>query len=168
LAIVFFSWLFKFYFALLVYSYASHLRKGSYRTLPFTRPVSNTPLPFMGYETSLADEDEEVEDFYRVPLRKPQSGSSITSFSDFVSAPGRVRKPKGHSRLGKSSLGKGVQAILSEQTEDGDILFDDNEVVQGQNSRLGIEESGSSSLQDGDRLGSRNHSRTHSRSHSRS
>jgi len=74
--IIIISWLIKIYFALLIYSYATHLRKGSYLSLRHSRStggsisVSNA-IP---YENSaIPDEDEDIEDFYRVPLRTPQS-----------------------------------------------------------------------------------------------
>jgi hypothetical protein len=39
------SWLTKIYFCLLLYSYAIHLRRGSYRLLPHTRPLPDSQNP---------------------------------------------------------------------------------------------------------------------------
>ncbi|KAJ6544726.1 Inositolphosphorylceramide synthase subunit Kei1-domain-containing protein [Mycena sp. CBHHK59/15] len=60
------AWLSKIYFSLLLYSYATHLRKGSYRALARTAPPA--PVQTMALPD---DEDEDIEDFYRVPLRPP-------------------------------------------------------------------------------------------------
>jgi len=97
------SWMFKIYFALLIYSYAMHLRKGSYRSLPLSRSayVASNIASHAAYDALVDEEDEEIEDFYRVPLRTPQASGhrrgassnnngSITNFADFVSAPGRT------------------------------------------------------------------------------
>ena len=74
----------QFYFALLIYSYASHLRKGSYRALPLSRstPVLSAQVP-SHYENGaalyddtalgLGEDEDGVDDFYRVPLRTPEA-----------------------------------------------------------------------------------------------
>ncbi|KAF7367478.1 hypothetical protein MSAN_00810700 [Mycena sanguinolenta] len=104
--VIFVSWLCKnqtcvgqIYFALLLYSYAIHLRKGSYRSLALTRsnPSRATANGAASAQSSSAlaeDElDEEVEDFYRVPLRTPPPNArhathptSVSSFAEFVGA----------------------------------------------------------------------------------
>ncbi|KZP12811.1 DUF1753-domain-containing protein [Athelia psychrophila] len=65
----------KIYFAMLIYSYAVHLRKGSYRSLPSTRfaeAAAASAAP--AYENSvLPDDEDELDDFYRVPLCSPDS-----------------------------------------------------------------------------------------------
>ncbi|KAF7971313.1 hypothetical protein HWV62_21486 [Athelia sp. TMB] len=127
------SWLTKIYFAMLIYSYAVHLRKGSYRALPTTRSVEGaapSAVPAAYENSALAEDDDEMEDFYRVPLRTPQSATSssghgghggsvgsVGSFADFVSAPGRGKK----GRPGKSALGRSVVSGARE----GDVLFDE-------------------------------------------
>lgn len=125
------SRLLQIYFAILIYSYAIHLRKGSYRALPRTTKVAATHGQYValnghaargGYPDTLAEDAEldaedgaDGDDFYRVPApthaaalvhdtlgtaskppppRTPASGSSITSFADFVSAPGRGRRAR--------------------------------------------------------------------------
>ncbi|TFK51872.1 DUF1753-domain-containing protein [Heliocybe sulcata] len=73
LALVIAGWLAKIYFALLLYSYASHLRKGSYRSLPLSRP-NPAALP-ANYDTLPDEEDPDenhADDFYRLPLRSPR------------------------------------------------------------------------------------------------
>lgn len=125
----------QIYFALLIYSYAVHLRKGSYRTLPRSRPTAS---PYTALST-LPDEEEDVEDFYLLPVRGPPSapghghtpsGSSISSFADFVSAPGRSRRGQKGTR--KSS------ALNPSHSKNGDIpdeidevLFDEDELAAG-------------------------------------
>ncbi|TFL01899.1 DUF1753-domain-containing protein [Pterulicium gracile] len=67
-SVIILSWLTKIYFALLLYSYAIHLRQGSYRLLPHSRP-SNDP------QSAAADGwEEEVEE--EIPLQNPFSGDT--------------------------------------------------------------------------------------------
>ncbi|KZP05486.1 DUF1753-domain-containing protein [Athelia psychrophila] len=74
-AVISLSWLTKIYFAMLIYSYAVHLRKGSYCSLPSTRfaeAAAASAAP--AYENSaLPDDEDELDDFYRVPLRSPDA-----------------------------------------------------------------------------------------------
>ncbi|XP_006461929.1 hypothetical protein AGABI2DRAFT_151536 [Agaricus bisporus var. bisporus H97] len=137
------SWLSKFYFALLIYSYASHLRKGSYRSLPLSRsnysslPSNTNASP--SYDTALdMGDDEELGgtgDFYHVPLRKPtntssttrghrrhKSNGSISSFADFVSAPGNrnSRKSKPSNLNTSTTFGKAMDI-------EEEVLFDEDE-----------------------------------------
>lgn len=109
------------------------------------------------YETSLPDEeDEEIEDFYRAPLGTPQTGGSIGSFADFISAPGRAPRSKGSGNLGRSLLTK-VNGHSSSNGSAGDLemedelLFDEDELAARAHSKLGTEESTSVSSQDEDR-----------------
>ena len=111
------------------------------------------------------EEDEEIEDFYRIPVRTPVSashsahnslsqgaaappaGSSISSFADFVTAP---QVPGRRARAGRSGLnvshsaplalarGKGAQDDLDE------VLFDEDELAAG---------SGSATARDGSTSG---------------
>jgi len=138
--IIILSWFVKIYFALLIYSYATHLRKGSYRSLPHSRSTgSNTSAPNgFSYENSaIPDEDDEIEDFYRVPLRTPQSGGggggSVSSFADFVSAPRRGRSGK----AGKSSLSRVSNATKGHTGDDNteEVLFDENNGREGEGGR---------------------------------
>lgn len=74
--------------------------------------------------TGLADDDdEEVEDFYRVPLRTHNAGNtSVSSMADFIGAPGRARKakPKPTSRPRSRS---GDYRVRDEEN----VLFDETE-----------------------------------------
>jgi hypothetical protein len=85
-AVIIASWLCKIYFAVLLYSYATHLRKGSYRNLPFSR-AHGTPAPTPGaaaaYNHVLGeDEDEaEMDDYYRSPLRTPSIAGGFAAHS---------------------------------------------------------------------------------------
>lgn len=127
----------QIYFALLLYSYAVHLRKGSYRTLPRSRPQAS---PYAGV-SALPDEEEDVEDFYLLPVRGPPpasghghtpSGSSISSFADFVSAPGRARRGGGGRGARKpSALNPAAHAKGAPEDDVDEVLFDEDEVAAG-------------------------------------
>ncbi|RDB23450.1 Inositol phoshorylceramide synthase regulatory subunit kei1 [Hypsizygus marmoreus] len=126
-AIIIISWLFKIYFALLLYSYASHLRKGSYRALPLSRSTAgngNTTADrsALGFD----EEDEEIEDFYRVPLRSHKAGNnSISSMADFTNAPGRTRKQ--HTRTTSSGSRPGSRNGDARIRDEEEVLFDETE-----------------------------------------
>lgn len=123
--IIILSWLFKIYFVFLLYSYASHLRKGSYRSLPLSRSSTNNSNAYV-YESSglPEEEDEEIEDFYRVPLRSHRGNGSISTMSDFVNAPGRAKKPR--SRASQSNS-RSASRTREGRIRDEEVLFDDNE-----------------------------------------
>lgn len=69
MGVIIISWLAKIYFALLLYSYATHLRKGSYNSIRHFRSYSSTPA---GYTAALTEEEDEVDDFYLPTIRKNQ------------------------------------------------------------------------------------------------
>ncbi|KAH9893504.1 DUF1753-domain-containing protein [Cubamyces lactineus] len=143
-AMIVVGWLAKIYFAALLYSYAIHLRKGSYRSLPRTRPYqASSSANGVAYAASaLPDgDDDDVEEFYRLPVRAPGSGSqsngaangghtpasSLSSFADFVSAPGRTRRGKpGKSNLSISISAKGgadgAEVLFDEEAEGGSAV----------------------------------------------
>jgi inositol phosphorylceramide synthase regulatory subunit len=121
-----------------------HLRKGSYHSLPHTRyaTVSNNAQD-PGYD--LPDEDEEdMEHFYRVPIRTPNSGT----FSEFVNT--SVSKAKRPQKL--TNLAKSTAAIEADHEE---VLFDEEELTYGSSSRdhskLGTDDSSTSSFDDENR-----------------
>ncbi|KAF8909328.1 Inositolphosphorylceramide synthase subunit Kei1-domain-containing protein [Gymnopilus junonius] len=131
-AVIIISWMFKIYFALLLYSYAVHLRKGSYRSLPLSRyaSVASNTASHAAYDVLADAEDEEIEDFYRVPLRTPpasghrrggssNNNGSVATFADFVSAPGRTPRK---TKFGSVSLPRdgGI---------DEEVIFDEDEVT---------------------------------------
>ena len=117
---------------MLLYSYAVHLRKGSYRSLPLSRSsytISNA-VAHAAYDALADAEDEEIEDFYRVPLRTPpasghrrggssNNNGSITNFADFVSAPGRTPRK---TKFGSMSLprDRGIEE---------EVIFDEDELT---------------------------------------
>jgi len=129
-AVIVISWLFKIYFVVLLYSYATHLRKGSYRSLPLSRPNASTSGA--AYDP-LAEEDDDIEDFYRVPLRTPTSagghrvggGGSVTNLAEFTSEP----PPRTSKTIGRSSLGKGNGHVLGD--EEAGVLFDGDDSPSG-------------------------------------
>ncbi|KAG5647432.1 hypothetical protein DXG03_009362 [Asterophora parasitica] len=129
-AIIILSWISKIYFILLLYSYASHLRKGSYRSLPLSRPTAVTNLNSNhAYETALGgDEEEEIGDFYRVPLRAHKAATgSLSGIAEFVKAPGRTSKHRPRSSQGGSRPGSQNGSRPGSLGRDEDVLFDENE-----------------------------------------
>ena len=118
----------KIYFAVLIYSYAFHLRKGSYRSLPqsFATSTSRTYGPFPD-ELPEDDEDDqqEPESFYRPSRSFHTPHSSIASWSDFVSAPGRKKRYFQRNGGGAGSY-KGDEGSLTEE-----VLFDEDEFPGG-------------------------------------
>ncbi|KAH7106057.1 DUF1753-domain-containing protein [Auriculariales sp. MPI-PUGE-AT-0066] len=75
LAILIIGWVIKILFALYIYSYAFHLRQGTYRTLPAT--IAHTPKrPGMGHLHGVSDEllSEDEHDASVFSVRTPNSG----------------------------------------------------------------------------------------------
>jgi len=135
------GWCCKIYFIILIYSFAIHLRKGSYRSLPASSQSSSSQYAALGSKArssypvdALGDEDDELaDDFYRLPTlpqyaRTPDSntGSSVGSFADFVSAPGRGRRTRAgglpSALSGKKSLSENDGEVEEE------LLFDSDEM----------------------------------------
>lgn len=111
-AVIVLGWLAKFYFAALLYSYAVHLRKGTYRALAHSRINGYAPVSTLA---SLPDEeDEEIEDFYRLPVRSAQPNQT--------QIPNGGRRPR--AAPGKSNL----SAVSSVDDEVDEVLFDDDEL----------------------------------------
>ncbi|KIJ65175.1 hypothetical protein HYDPIDRAFT_111068 [Hydnomerulius pinastri MD-312] len=111
------SWLSKIYLALLLYSYATHLRKGSYNSIRNWRPYSSAPA---GYDPAFTEEDDENEEFYMPSLRTHHPNGTSSNLPDFVSAPGRNGR---HSaKQSRSSLGKITIPVQS----NGEVLFEAN------------------------------------------
>ena len=106
-----------------------HLRQGSYRSLPLSRTAySSHPTSHTAYAALADEEDEEIEDFYRVPLRTPPASNhrrgtsgnaSISSFADFVSAPGRTPRKKNFGSV-SSTRDRGI---------DEEVMFDEDEIT---------------------------------------
>lgn len=115
------GWLIKIYFTILIYSYAHHLRKGTYRNLPLTFPnnaVSGNgrsygPIPLDPAEEGEDEDPEPLQSFY--PARHTPH-SSIASWSDFVSAPGRKKRFSQRER----------DLQMQEEAVD-EVLFDEDE-----------------------------------------
>jgi len=103
LTIIILGWLVKFYFAALLYSFAHHLRRGSFRSLPLSRTLSRThmngtssggtplvkdsfsPLPALDVENGddAIDADIDPGSFYpespALPVHGIPSPSAVTS-----------------------------------------------------------------------------------------
>jgi hypothetical protein len=70
------------------------------------------------------EDDEDVQDFYLVPLRSHATANgTLSSVSDFVNAPGRVRKSKTKSisRNGSRAGSRNGEARVRDEEE---VLFD--------------------------------------------
>ena len=89
--------------------------------------------------STLPDEEEDVEDFYLLPVRGPPpapghghtpSGSSISSFADFVSAPGRSRRGQKGPRK-PSALNPAHSRNADGPDEVDEVLFDEDELASG-------------------------------------
>lgn len=125
----------------------------------------------------LGEDDEDVaDDFYRMPLSSasqshpiaaprataPVAGSSIGSFADFVSAPGRGRRfraPAAAGAGGFGALGAGMAGKADTADKDVDyeeeVLFDSDELGHSKFGTGTTEESLSVSSRDEDATGRR-------------
>ncbi|KAJ7294085.1 Inositolphosphorylceramide synthase subunit Kei1-domain-containing protein [Mycena rebaudengoi] len=118
------SWLSKIYFALLIYSYATHLRKGSYRALARTTHAA----PTMATALDLPDEeDEEIEDFYRVPLHQPPTpnkhvGNHLNNITPVPSSSFADKQKRASSSTASRNPAKAPPA----DDADEEPLFDDD------------------------------------------
>ena len=144
----------KIYFTALIYSYAFHLRTGSYRSLPqsFTTATSRTYGPFPGELPDGDDDDQqEAESFYRPARAFHTPHSSIASWSDFVSAPGR-KKRYAQRNGGGVGMYKADEDDLVEET-----LFDEDELAGGVgssgHSKMGTEDNTSASTHGDEEFG---------------
>lgn len=120
----------QIYFAVMIYSYAYHLRRGTYRSLPLTfanggSGTSYGPIP--------VDVELEEEEDTRLPLESVYTRhtphSSTASWTDFISAPGRKKRFSQRER----------EDIVDE------VLFDEDEIAGGGlsssgHSKIGTEE----------------------------
>ncbi|KAG8729077.1 hypothetical protein FRC12_021274, partial [Ceratobasidium sp. 428] len=96
------GWISKIYFSALIYSYALHLRQGSYRALPLTATLSSNTVAYgdsVLMESDLeSDGEAEGSALYRMPVRTPRTGDS---FAEFMAAPSRGRGRSGVKRGSK-------------------------------------------------------------------
>ncbi|KAG8215048.1 Inositolphosphorylceramide synthase subunit Kei1-domain-containing protein [Butyriboletus roseoflavus] len=94
------SWFAKIYFALLLYSYATHLRRGTFNAIRNWRLRSSVPT---GYDPAFMEEEDDNEEFYLSSLGTRQPNGTSPHLPDFVSTPGRNER---HSaKQSRSSLG---------------------------------------------------------------
>jgi len=133
LTLIALGWLLKIYLALLIYSYAIHLRKGSYRNLPHSRPNVTSEFD----ETALIgddDDDEEIEDFYRVPVRTPQSTTHSPAPNG---SPGRSS-----NRLSGRNHSQSIKQhpISRSSSREAEVLFDERDLPVGGQSKYGLQE----------------------------
>ncbi|CAK5279732.1 unnamed protein product [Mycena citricolor] len=88
--VILLAWLAKIYLAILIYSYALHLRQGTYHSLVMNRPralsirAGSVPL-----DVDLAQgDDDDVEDFYR--LNTPTKPSHVHTSNGNSATNGRI------------------------------------------------------------------------------
>ncbi|KAJ7743822.1 DUF1753-domain-containing protein [Mycena metata] len=138
-AVIVISWLSKIYLGALIYSYALHLRKGSYRALALTRTQAS-PISTMGLgnargpmQTPLPeddDEDEDVDAFYRVPLRA--HGAPATPTKQYQKRTRTAPQPNStaaapplHSLAKNTSANAGGVTKEAYAAEPDEVLFDE-------------------------------------------
>ncbi|ETW79029.1 hypothetical protein HETIRDRAFT_246353, partial [Heterobasidion irregulare TC 32-1] len=155
--IIVLGWLSKFFFAALIYSFAHHLRRGTYRSLPLSRPTAALSSTYTAARAEPDDDsfEEAADDFYSpktattpLPLHthhhpaSPHHPQNVTrrpgsagSFADFVSAPPPPRRTRG------SLLGRGIGGAAAGSSgasgsgsggsageeADDEVLFDEEE-----------------------------------------
>ncbi|KAG6333568.1 hypothetical protein ID866_5517 [Astraeus odoratus] len=111
------SWCAKIYFALLLYSFATHLRKGTYNSIRHFRPSGSSSV---SYDPAYAEDDDENDDFYIPSQRTHNPNNSSSSIPDFVSAPGR------HGRHSSKQNRRSLTKIAIPGQGNGEVLFEAN------------------------------------------
>ncbi|KIK93699.1 hypothetical protein PAXRUDRAFT_828712 [Paxillus rubicundulus Ve08.2h10] len=111
------SWLSKIFFALLLYSYAHHLRKGTFNSIRNWRLHTSAPA---GYETAFMEEEDDNEEFYMSTLRTHHLNGTSSHLPDFASA--LARNERHSSNQSRSSLGK----ITIPLQGNGEVVFEAN------------------------------------------
>ncbi|KAG9309461.1 Inositolphosphorylceramide synthase subunit Kei1-domain-containing protein [Chiua virens] len=111
------SWLAKVYFALLLYSYATHLRRGTFNAIRNWRPSSSVPA---GYDPAHMDDDDDDDEFYMSSLGTHHPNGTCAHFPDPVGEQGRNGR---HSaKQSRSSLAK----ITIPVQGNGEVLFEES------------------------------------------
>jgi len=111
------SWLAKIYFALLLYSYAAHLRRGTFNAIRNWRLHSSVPA---GYDPAFMEEEDDTEEFYLSSLGTHHPNGTSSHLPDFVGAVGRNGR---HSaRQSRNSLAK----ITIPVQGNGEVLLEGN------------------------------------------
>ncbi|KAJ6569426.1 Inositolphosphorylceramide synthase subunit Kei1-domain-containing protein [Mycena capillaripes] len=132
-AVILVSWLSKIYLALLIYSFAIHLRKGSYRALARTQPT-RAAATSSSVSALPEDEDEEIEDFYRVPLRAPstpnrQTGNhlnkTVADFQNGDTTENRARTSSPRNSTAAQPPYSLKKAPPTPEEDEEEVLFDD-------------------------------------------
>jgi len=124
--VLFIGWALKLYFAALLYSYALHLRRGSYRSI-----AANSSTDIAGSNRSAQggnDEYDGLEDndeFYQMPLRNGVPYGSAPNFPNSPGPSSRTRRANGTaSPLPRSSsrimrdLETPIEAVLWDEEEE--------------------------------------------------
>ncbi|THH32048.1 hypothetical protein EUX98_g2170 [Antrodiella citrinella] len=153
------GWLAKIYFALLIYSYAVHLRKGSYRSLATSRPSPQNRTTSLALPDDDSDLDLPIEDFYRLPTSANPSSARRAGTIAPAPSPGDTPAVGLRSRYqlleaeGRRMRGAGrpwgvcgfPTGKNTQEDELDEVLFDEGEVVDGVASGSGTSRTGSAS-----------------------
>lgn len=102
------------YFALLLYSYATHLRRGTFNAIRNWRLHSSAPV---GYDPAFMEEDDN-EEFYMSSLGTHHPNGTSSHLPEFASAP--ARNGRHPARQSRSSLAK----ITIPVQGNGEVLFE--------------------------------------------
>jgi len=114
-AVIVLSWLAKIYFALLLYSYSVHLRRGTFNAIRNWRIHSSVPP---GYDPTFMEEEDDNEEFYMSSLGTHHPNGTSSHLPDFVGAP--RRNGRHSAKQSQSSLGK----ITIPVQGNGEVLFE--------------------------------------------
>jgi hypothetical protein len=110
LTIIILGWLIKFYFAALLYSFALHLRRGSYRALSFSRPPNTTTNGTAAGNNNTPF----AHDFSALPATDSDNGGDDNNTNetdvDLESLYGATPTLPVHSRTPSSSVANGSRA----------------------------------------------------------
>jgi len=118
-AVIVLSWLAKIYFALLLYSYATHLRRGTFNAIRNWRLHSSVPA---GYDPAFMEEDDDSEEFYMSSLGTHHPNGTSSYLPDIVGTQGRNGR---HSaKQSRSSLGKITIPVQGK----GEVLFEESQL----------------------------------------
>ncbi|KAG6374742.1 Inositolphosphorylceramide synthase subunit Kei1-domain-containing protein [Boletus reticuloceps] len=115
--VIILSWLAKIYFALLLYSYATHLRRGTFNVIRNWHLHSSVPV---GYDPTFMEEEDDNEEFYMSSLGTHNPNGTSSYLPDIVGTQGRNGR---HSaKQSRTSLGKITIPVQGK----GEVLFEES------------------------------------------
>jgi len=114
-AVIVLFWLAKIYFAVLLYSYATHLRQGTFNSIRNWRPHSTVPV---GYDPAFMEEEDDNEEFYMSSLGPHHPNGTPSHLPDFPTAP--PRNGRHSTKQSRNSLAN----ITIPVQGNGEVLFE--------------------------------------------